>query len=65
MTGLFDDLFRAATPPAHTLEQVKTTNMGTLYELQLPHHPEGGAGTQGVSGCPAVPQREPEHSLLP
>ena len=57
--GLFDDIFRQYTS-SHALERVKTTNMGTLYE-----HPEGGAGTQGVSGCPAVPQREPEHSLLP
>ena len=31
--GLFDDLFRKYTR-ACTLERVKTTNMGTLYELQ-------------------------------
>ena len=31
--GLFDDLFERYTP-AHTLEKVKTTNMGTLYELR-------------------------------
>lgn len=30
--GLFDDLFERYTT-AHTLERVKTTNMGTLYEL--------------------------------
>ena len=30
--GLFDDLFERYT--AHTLEKVKTTNMGTLYELR-------------------------------
>lgn len=30
--GLFDDLFERYTT-AHTLEKVKTTNMGTLYEL--------------------------------
>ena len=31
--GLFDDLLDTYTT-AHTLERVKTTNMGTLYELQ-------------------------------
>lgn len=31
--GLFDDLFLQYTKE-HTLEKVKTTNMGTLYELQ-------------------------------
>ena len=31
--GLFDDLFARYTT-AHTLERVKTANMGTLYELQ-------------------------------
>ena len=31
--GLFDDLFEHYTT-AHTLEKVKTTNMGTLYELR-------------------------------
>lgn len=31
--GLFDDLFDTYTT-AHTLERVKTANMGTLYELQ-------------------------------
>ena len=31
--GLFDDLFERYTT-AHTLEKVKTTNMGTLYELR-------------------------------
>lgn len=31
--GLFDDLFAAYTT-AHTLERVKTANMGTRYELQ-------------------------------
>ena len=31
--GLFDDLFANYTT-AHTLERVKTANMGTLYELQ-------------------------------
>ena len=31
--GLFDDLFERYTT-AHTLEKVKTTNMGTLYELE-------------------------------
>lgn len=31
--GLFDDLFESYTT-AHTLEKVKTTNMGTLYELR-------------------------------
>lgn len=31
--GLFDDLFATYTT-AHTLERVKTANMGTLYELQ-------------------------------
>lgn len=31
--GLFDDIFRQYTS-SHTLERVKTTNMGTLYELQ-------------------------------
>lgn len=31
--GLFDDLFRKYTKSC-TLEKVKTTNMGTLYELQ-------------------------------
>ena len=31
--GLFDDLFERDTT-AHTLEKVKTTNMGTLYELR-------------------------------
>lgn len=31
--GLFDDLFERYTI-AHTLEKVKTTNMGTLYELR-------------------------------
>lgn len=31
--GLFDDLF-ATYATAHTLERVKTANMGTLYELQ-------------------------------
>ena len=30
--GLFDDLFERYTS-AHTLERVKTSNMGTLYEL--------------------------------
>ena len=30
--GVFDDLFRMYTS-AHTLERVRTTNMGTLYEL--------------------------------
>lgn len=30
---LFDDLFATYTT-AHTLERVKTANMGTLYELQ-------------------------------
>ena len=30
--GLFDDLFERYTT-AHTLEKVKTSNMGTLYEL--------------------------------
>ena len=30
---LFDDLFERYTT-AHTLEKVKTTNMGTLYELR-------------------------------
>lgn len=30
--GLFDDLFERYTT-VHTLEKVKTTNMGTLYEL--------------------------------
>lgn len=31
--GLFDDLFERYTT-AHALEKVKTTNMGTLYELR-------------------------------
>lgn len=31
--GLFVDLFERYTT-AHTLEKVKTTNMGTLYELR-------------------------------
>lgn len=31
--GVFDDLFAAYTS-AHTLDRVKTTNMGTLYELR-------------------------------
>lgn len=31
--GLFDDLFERYTT-AHTLEKVKATNMGTLYELR-------------------------------
>ena len=31
--GLFDDLFATYTT-AHTLERVKTANMGTLYEVQ-------------------------------
>lgn len=31
--GIFDDLFEQYTS-AHTLEKVKTSNMGTLYELQ-------------------------------
>ena len=31
--GLFDDLFERYTT-AHTLEKVKTTNMGTLYEIR-------------------------------
>lgn len=31
--GIFDDLFSTYTS-AHTLERVKTTNMGTLYELR-------------------------------
>lgn len=31
--GLFDDLFERYTT-AHTLEKVKTANMGTLYELR-------------------------------
>ena len=31
--GIFDDLFEHYTS-AHTLEKVKTSNMGTLYELQ-------------------------------
>lgn len=31
--GIFDDLFANYTA-THSLEQVKTTNMGTLYELQ-------------------------------
>ena len=31
--GLFDDMFERYTI-AHTLEKVKTTNMGTLYELR-------------------------------
>ena len=31
--GLFDDLFERYTT-AHTLEKVKTTSMGTLYELR-------------------------------
>lgn len=31
--GLFNDLFERYTT-AHTLEKVKTTNMGTLYELR-------------------------------
>lgn len=31
--GLFDDLFERYTT-AHTLEKVKTTNIGTLYELR-------------------------------
>lgn len=31
-TGIFDDLFQAYTKHAH-LERVKTTNMGTMYEL--------------------------------
>lgn len=31
--GSFDDIFRQYTF-SHTLERVKTTNMGTLYELQ-------------------------------
>lgn len=31
--GVFDDLFSAYTT-AHTLDRVKTTNMGTLYELR-------------------------------
>jgi uncharacterized membrane protein YhiD involved in acid resistance len=32
-TGLFDDLFTQYTK-SHSLRQVKTTNMGSLYELQ-------------------------------
>ena len=31
--GVFDDLFQQYTT-AHTLERVRTTNMGTLYELR-------------------------------
>ena len=31
--GIFDDLFQTYTT-SHTLERVKTTNMGTLYELR-------------------------------
>lgn len=31
--GVFDDLFNTYTT-SHTLERVKTTNMGTLYELR-------------------------------
>ena len=31
--GIFDDLFRIYTA-GHELEKVKTTNMGTMYELQ-------------------------------
>lgn len=31
--GVFDDLFQEYTV-SHTLERVKTTNMGTLYEIR-------------------------------
>ena len=40
--GLFDDLFERYTT-AHTLEKVKTTNMGSLYELTYRVELDGGA----------------------
>ena len=39
--GLFDDLFRRYTT-RHELVRVKTTNMGTLYELTYDIHLKGG-----------------------
>ena len=33
--GLYDDIFRTYQK-SYTLDKVKTTNMGTLYELQYP-----------------------------
>ena len=39
--GLFDDLFEKYTYD-HELQKVKTTNMGTLYELSYNMHIKGG-----------------------
>ena len=40
--GLFDDLFKRYTT-RHELVRVKTTNMGTLYELTYEIHLKGGS----------------------
>ena len=62
--GLFDDLFATYTT-AHTLERVKTANMGTLYELQYRVTLRDAQVSKGLSRCPALPQRQPEHHLQP
>ena len=43
--GLFDDLFKRYTT-RHELVRVKTTNMGTLYELTYDIHLKGGDVTK-------------------
>ena len=60
--GLFDDLFATYTT-AHTLERVKTANMGTLYELQYRVTLRDAQVPKAF--LDALPQRQPEHHLQP
>ena len=60
--GLFDDIFAQYTRRC-ILTRVKTSNMGTLYELEYCRYPAGGYAAQGLFGRFALPQRQFEHHL--
>ena len=62
--GLFDDLLQQYAT-SYTLEKVRTTNMGSLFELSYTVRLKGDMPPKGVSGCAALPQREPEYRSQP
>lgn len=60
--GLFDDLFEKYTKSC-VLERVKTSNMGTLYELTYRVTLPDDHAPKAFFGRTALPQRQPQHHL--
>jgi hypothetical protein len=62
--GLFDDVFEKYAADC-TLEKVRTTNMGTLYELTYELNMKKRGGQQGLHRRAALPQRQPQYYPWP